>query len=50
VREPDWHEHRMLRQFANGQVGSLDYDVFLAEKSFGLGFSYALIWVKDLHQ
>lgn len=40
----------MLRQFATGQVGSLDYDVFMAEKSFGLGFTHALIWVKDLHQ
>ncbi len=39
-----------LRHFASGQVGSMDYDVFLAEKSFGLGFTYALIWVKDLHQ
>jgi hypothetical protein len=40
----------ILRQFATGQVGSMDYDVFLAEKSFGLGFSYALIWVKAHHQ
>jgi hypothetical protein len=39
-----------LRLFATGQVGSLDYDVFLAEKSFGLGFSYALIWVQAHHQ
>ncbi|MCX6849823.1 MAG: hypothetical protein NTY98_12955 [Verrucomicrobia bacterium] len=39
-----------LRLFATGQVGSMDYDVFLAEKSFGLGFTYALIWVKAHHQ
>lgn len=40
----------MLRSFATGRVGSLDYDIFLAEKSFGLGFTYGLIWVKDHHQ
>lgn len=40
----------MLRQFATGQIGSLDCDVFLAEKGFGLGFTYALIWVQSHHQ
>lgn len=39
-----------LRRFAAGQVGSWDYDVFLAEKGFGLGFTYALIWVQAHHQ
>lgn len=39
-----------LRLFATGQVGSMDYDLFLAEKSFGLGFTYALIWVQSHHQ
>lgn len=40
----------MLRSFASGRVGSLDYDMFMAEKGFGLGFTYALIWVKAHHQ
>ncbi len=40
----------MLRQFATGQVGSRDYDVFLAKKGFGLGFTYALIWAQAHHQ
>ena len=40
----------MLRSFATGRVGSLDYDMFMAEKGFGLGFTYALIWVKAHHQ
>jgi hypothetical protein len=40
----------LLRQFATGQVYSRDYDVFLAEKGFGLGFTYALIWVQSHHQ
>lgn len=40
----------LLRYFASGQVGSLDYDVFMAEKGFGLGFTYALIWVQAHHQ
>lgn len=39
-----------LRHFATGKVYSLDYDVFLTEKSFGLGFTYALIWVQSHHQ
>lgn len=40
----------MLRSFATGQIGSLDYDVFMTQKSFGLGFTYALLWVQSHHQ
>jgi hypothetical protein len=40
----------LLRHFATGQVGSIDYDIFMAEKGFGLGFTYALIWVQSHHQ
>ena len=40
----------MLRSFATGHIGSLDYDVFMTQKSFGLGFSYALLWVQSHHQ
>lgn len=39
-----------LRQFAAGYVGSRDYDTFMAEKGFGLGFTYALIWTQSGHK
>lgn len=39
-----------LRRLAAGQVASLDYDLFLIEKGWGLGFSYALVWVQSHHQ
>lgn len=36
-----------LREFSTGLVASRDYDTFLAEKGFGLGFTYALLWVQS---
>jgi hypothetical protein len=39
-----------LRHFAAGKVESLDYDVFLAEKAYGMGFTYVLIWAQSGHQ
>lgn len=35
-----------LRRFSKGFVDSRDYDTFLAEKGFGLGFTYAILWVQ----
>jgi hypothetical protein len=39
-----------LRRFAAGKVESLDYEVPMAGKGFGLGFTYALIWAQSGHQ
>ncbi len=39
-----------LRSLANGHVASLDYEIFMMEKGFSLGFTYALIWAKENHQ
>lgn len=41
---------QILRSMADGYVGSLDYETFMMEKGFGLGFTYALIWTKENHQ
>lgn len=39
-----------IRHFALGKVFSTDYEVSLTKKSFGLGFTYALIWAQQKHQ
>ncbi len=39
-----------IRHFAAGEVSSTDYEVFMTKKSFGLGFTYALIWAQQKHQ
>lgn len=39
-----------IRRLATGFVESHDYDAFLIEKGFGLGFTYALIWTQAHHK
>jgi hypothetical protein len=39
-----------LRFFAQGKVGSLDYDIFMTGKGYGLGFTYLLIWAQSHHR
>ncbi len=39
-----------LRNFASGTVWSRDYETFMAEKGFCLGFTYALIWTQAGHK
>jgi len=38
-----------LRFYAAGNVESRDYDTFMLEKGFGLGFTYVLIWAQSHH-
>jgi hypothetical protein len=39
-----------LRQLSTGYIFTHDYDTFLLQKGFGLGFTYALIWTQEHHQ
>lgn len=39
-----------LRLLATGFIASRDYDAFLLQKGFGLGFTYGLIWVQEHHK
>ena len=39
-----------LRRLSTGFIESRDYDTFMLQKRFGLGFTYALIWTQAHHQ
>ena len=41
---------RSLRRFSTGFVESRDYDTYLAEQGFGIGFTDLLLWVQDQYK
>ncbi|MBN8417636.1 MAG: hypothetical protein J0L73_01825 [Verrucomicrobia bacterium] len=41
---------RSLRRFSTGFVESRDYDTYLAQQAFGIGFADLLTWVRSHHR